>query len=339
MNPAVLATRLADLARRVAKLERSGGGPGGPVSWGSVTGKPSTFPPSSHTHPWGEVTGKPTEFPPSAHTHPVSDVIGLTATLSGKSRGILPWSAGTYLPGEPAIYAGSLYAARVETTDAPIVSAALGGPVSTVPGEWHLNSTGTISTNVDAGTETVSLMNGTASSPSSSALIEDDTHTGWVGMTLTTQARVADPTGTTATRGLALGIIDAAKGTTPHTLLTSGSGFWGAHITPSGLYIVADGTLTQAGANASGQGLFDWASIGVAFTPTDGGVRIAVTKDGAAFYAATVSAPLFSTYRIAYGSRLASGSATASYHQVRHTPTLGVQSDDWRRICAVADLT
>ena len=30
------------------------------VSWSDISGKPSTFPPSAHTHPWSEVTNKPT---------------------------------------------------------------------------------------------------------------------------------------------------------------------------------------------------------------------------------------------------------------------------------------
>lgn len=32
---------------------------GGSADWNSLTGKPSTFPPSSHTHPWNQVTGAP----------------------------------------------------------------------------------------------------------------------------------------------------------------------------------------------------------------------------------------------------------------------------------------
>lgn len=35
----------------------NGGGSGGPVSWNDVTGKPSTFPPSAHTHPISQVVG------------------------------------------------------------------------------------------------------------------------------------------------------------------------------------------------------------------------------------------------------------------------------------------
>lgn len=39
------------------------------VTWASVTGKPSTFPPDAHSHTWDSVTGKPSTFPATAHTH------------------------------------------------------------------------------------------------------------------------------------------------------------------------------------------------------------------------------------------------------------------------------
>ena len=35
------------------------------TSWGSITGKPSEFPPEAHQHGWDQITGKPTEFPPA----------------------------------------------------------------------------------------------------------------------------------------------------------------------------------------------------------------------------------------------------------------------------------
>lgn len=47
------------------KISGLGGGGGGPVSWASVTGKPTTF-------------------PPSAHTHVISDTTGLQSALDGK---------------------------------------------------------------------------------------------------------------------------------------------------------------------------------------------------------------------------------------------------------------
>lgn len=63
-----------------------GGGVGGTsVDWGNVTGKPSTFTPSAHTHSWSDVTGKPSTFTPSTHTHAISDVASLQTELDGKS--------------------------------------------------------------------------------------------------------------------------------------------------------------------------------------------------------------------------------------------------------------
>lgn len=39
---------------------------------------------SAHTHTWTEVTGKPTTFTPSAHTHAIADTTGLQAALDAK---------------------------------------------------------------------------------------------------------------------------------------------------------------------------------------------------------------------------------------------------------------
>lgn len=88
----------------------TGGGGGGPtsVTWSDVTGKPSTFPPSSHTHSisdvtslqtaldgkssishthaWGDITGKPATFTPTAHSHVIADVTNLQTTLDGKAN-------------------------------------------------------------------------------------------------------------------------------------------------------------------------------------------------------------------------------------------------------------
>jgi len=61
-------------------------------TWAQITGKPSTFTPSAHTHPWADVTGepvyttrwptwsevtsKPSTFTPSSHSHVWADVTG-----------------------------------------------------------------------------------------------------------------------------------------------------------------------------------------------------------------------------------------------------------------------
>ncbi|AWY04856.1 minor tail protein [Microbacterium phage Floof] len=94
-------------------------------SWGEVTGKPTTFPPSSHTHStdqltsgtlplgrggtgatsastaranigaaaashthdWDEVTGKPSSFPPSAHNHSATQITSGTLPISRGGTG------------------------------------------------------------------------------------------------------------------------------------------------------------------------------------------------------------------------------------------------------------
>lgn len=43
--------------------------PAAASTWASVTGKPATFPPSAHTHLWADITDKPATFSPSVHTH------------------------------------------------------------------------------------------------------------------------------------------------------------------------------------------------------------------------------------------------------------------------------
>lgn len=76
------------------------------AAWDAITGKPSTFPPSTHTHAFADITGKPADYPPSAHTHayaditgkpstfapsghshPISDITGLQTALDGKGTG------------------------------------------------------------------------------------------------------------------------------------------------------------------------------------------------------------------------------------------------------------
>lgn len=50
-------------------------------AWADVTGKPASFTPSPHQHDWSEITGKPTTFAPTAHTHTIEEVQGLTYEL------------------------------------------------------------------------------------------------------------------------------------------------------------------------------------------------------------------------------------------------------------------
>lgn len=52
------------------------------TAWTSVTNKPDTFPPSSHTHGWTDVSGKPATFPPSTHDHTWSSIQSKPATFA-----------------------------------------------------------------------------------------------------------------------------------------------------------------------------------------------------------------------------------------------------------------
>jgi hypothetical protein len=71
-----------------------GGGGGGSVAWVDVTGKPSTFPPSTHTHAIADVTGLQTaldgkqpagSYAAASHTHAIGDVTGLQTALDAKA--------------------------------------------------------------------------------------------------------------------------------------------------------------------------------------------------------------------------------------------------------------
>lgn len=56
------------------------------VTWSTLTGKPTTFTPATHSHAWAEVAGKPTTFTPSTHTHAIANITELQAALDSKVR-------------------------------------------------------------------------------------------------------------------------------------------------------------------------------------------------------------------------------------------------------------
>ena len=60
-----------------------------PVSIGAVADSDSRLSdsrtPKAHRHDWDEIDGKPTTFPPSNHTHTTAQVTGLDSALSGKA--------------------------------------------------------------------------------------------------------------------------------------------------------------------------------------------------------------------------------------------------------------
>ena len=63
-------------------------GANGSSAWADITGKPSTFPPSSHTHVIADTTGLQSALDgkaPTSHTHVIGDVTGLQTALDGKA--------------------------------------------------------------------------------------------------------------------------------------------------------------------------------------------------------------------------------------------------------------
>lgn len=75
------------------------------VTWASITDKPATMPPSTHTHivPWTEVQDKPATFPPSSHVHPnpqFSDIQNVPGTFPPSAHSH-DWAQVT---GQPATY-------------------------------------------------------------------------------------------------------------------------------------------------------------------------------------------------------------------------------------------
>lgn len=81
------------------------------------------------TVPWAGVTGKPTSFTPTSHGHAVSEVTGLQTALDAKAPLASPALTGT--PTAPTAGAGT-NTAQIATT--AFVSAAIGALIDTAPG-------------------------------------------------------------------------------------------------------------------------------------------------------------------------------------------------------------
>ncbi len=84
---------------------------GSTVPWTQITGKPTTFAPSTHGHTWSEISSKPTSFTPAAHGHAWADISGEPSfSLSTHTHGYAPtthnhtWSQ---ITGEPSTYTPS----------------------------------------------------------------------------------------------------------------------------------------------------------------------------------------------------------------------------------------
>ncbi|MFI6205903.1 tail fiber domain-containing protein [Streptomyces sp. NPDC051041] len=70
------------------------------VDWANLSGKPATFPPSTHTHKWADITDAPSSLPPTAHTHDWSQVTGKPTSYPPTTHGHA-WSE---ITGTPATY-------------------------------------------------------------------------------------------------------------------------------------------------------------------------------------------------------------------------------------------
>ena len=114
------------------------------LTWNSISGKPSTFTPSSHTHTksqitdfpssmpasdvyawakapskpsysWSEITSKPSTFTPSSHTHPLSDISDLQASWDALLKAapsvyMTRWPSWSEVTGKPSTFTPSSHA-------------------------------------------------------------------------------------------------------------------------------------------------------------------------------------------------------------------------------------
>jgi hypothetical protein len=81
---------IADALQFDVVPDPGGGDPGDPgdVTWASIVGKPSTFPPSTHSHPISGVTGLQAALDgksATGHVHSIANVTGLQAALDAKA--------------------------------------------------------------------------------------------------------------------------------------------------------------------------------------------------------------------------------------------------------------
>lgn len=74
-----------------------GDGIWGPMDWDWIDGKPTTFPPDSHSHAWADITGEP-DFSTNGHTHAASDVV--SGVLSTARLGTGTASSSVFLRGD-----------------------------------------------------------------------------------------------------------------------------------------------------------------------------------------------------------------------------------------------
>lgn len=260
--------------------------------------------------------------------------LALNQLEASKSPGIKDWAPGTYRAGWPAIYNGSLFAARHATTDQPIVGQPLAG---------HVNSEAfTRNNTMTASGDLVGMFDGTVNNSDAASVIENATHEGWAGGSVSVTARL--DSGNT-NRVFQLGILPAAAPLTTRPLRAANSAFWGIQIganhgSQNTAYAVANGALGSGtahpiGTATTGAGVGTYA---VEFTPMPGGQCLIVGTFGDRELIREMRpAPDWSEFRVAAGAQ--SGAVTGtSVISLSGTPTVGAQSPNWRRLTNVSDL-
>lgn len=113
--------------------------------WTSITGKPTSYPPSGHTHAWGEITGKPSTFPPSAHKHVKADISDFPASMPASDvsawakAATKPSYAWSEITGKPSTFTPASHTHDDRYYTESEINAKLDGKSNT--GHIHLNGT------------------------------------------------------------------------------------------------------------------------------------------------------------------------------------------------------
>jgi len=102
---------------RVAQAIEELGGSGGVSSWNDLTDKPTSFPPSTHTHDIADTTGLQTALDGKAatsHTHALSALTQSSATTGQ----VATWSGSAWVPQDPSGGSGGV-SSYLDLTDVP----------------------------------------------------------------------------------------------------------------------------------------------------------------------------------------------------------------------------
>ena len=120
--------------------------------------------------PWTGVTGKPSSFAPSAHSHPTSEITGLDAALTEKAPLASPALTGT--PTAPTATGG---ANNTQIATTAFVAAAISGVINGAPGAFDTLNELAAALGNDASFATT-ITNGLASKLTASSNLSDLTN-------------------------------------------------------------------------------------------------------------------------------------------------------------------